>query len=202
MELRTVSILALVIAALMTPSIVQGENVKMKTVTVPKYTVIPVILDNSVSSATNRVGDTFKVHCYGTYCGGFPANTTFIGKLTIVRPRQPKAPGMLKAEITSAVLPDGRRVVVSAVPCNEQGIPKEGRTGKSAESGRRRTGTVAGGAIGAIAGGWAGAAIGAGAGYLIGEAVEGKYTDVTVPVGTKGYITLIAPVTFQIKSPT
>jgi hypothetical protein len=170
-----------------------------KTITVPKYTVIPVILDNTVSSATNRVGDRVEAHCYGSNCGGFPANTTFVGKLTVVQPKQAKAPGKLKAEITSAILPNGTRVAVSAVPSTEQGVPKEGATGKSAKTQHRRTGTVAGGAIGAIAGGWGGAAIGAGAGYLTGKAVEGKYTDVTVNAGTKGYITLTAPAQFKVK---
>ncbi|MCE5198072.1 MAG: hypothetical protein ABFD54_13210 [Armatimonadota bacterium] len=190
-----VFILAIATLVMITAAQVQGA----RTVTVPKYTVIPVVLDNTVSSATNKVGDRFEGHCYGTNCGGFPANTTFVGKLTVVQPKQPKAPGKLKAEITSAILPDGTQIAVSALPSNEQGIAKEGTTGKSAKPQNRRTGTVAGGAIGAIAGGWAGAAIGTGAGYLVGKAVEGEYTDVTIPAGTKGYITLTAPAKYQVK---
>lgn len=198
MRSRASLVLIVAIAALTTIAVTQAQGAQAKTVTVPKYTVIPVILDNTVSSATNKAGDSFEVHCYGTNCGGFPAKTTFVGKLTDVQPKQAKAPGRLKAQITAAILPDGTRVAVSAVPSNEQGIPREGATGKSAESGRRRTGTVAGGAIGAIAGGWAGAAIGTGLGYLTGKAVEGEYTDATVPAGTKGYITLTAPAKFQV----
>lgn len=191
--------LAIAVVAFAVCWAVLAQAAGSKTVTVPKYTVIPVILDNTVSSATNKVGDTFQGHCYGTNCGGFPANTTFVGKLTVVQPKQAKAPGKLKAEITSAILPDGTRVVVSAVPSTEQGVPKEGVTGKTAKPQHRKTGTVAGGVIGGLAGGWGGAAIGAGAGYLTGKAVEGKYTDVTVPVGTKGYITLMASAKFTVK---
>lgn len=193
------SLFLILVAILLTSSAASGATSAMRTVTVPKYTVIPVVLDNTVSSATNRVGDPIQAHCYGPNCGGFPANTTFVGRLTVVQPKQVKAPGRLKAEITSAILPDGRKVAVSAVPSSAQGVPREGTTGKSAKSQRRRTGTVAGGAIGALAGGWGGAIIGTGAGYLTGKAVEGKYTDATVPAGTKGYITLMAPAKFKMK---
>jgi len=197
MRSRANLILILMIAALAISSALQAQAAT-RTIVVPQNTVIPVVLDTPVSSATSRVGDIVQAHCYGSYCGGFPANTRFIGRLTMVQPKQPKAPGRIRAELTSAVLPNGTQVPISALPSTRQGVPKEG-TGKSAQPKNRRTGTVAGGAIGAIAGGWKGAAIGAGAGYLTGKAVEGKYTDVSIPAGTTGYITMMAPAKFQAK---
>jgi hypothetical protein len=193
-------ILVIVLAAFSVSAAMQAQGASTKTVTVPRYTVIPVVLDNTVSSATSKVGDVIQGHCYGAHCGGFPVNTTFVGKLTAVQPKQAKAPGKLRAEITSAILPDGTHVAVSAVPSTEQGVPKEEATGKSAKSQHRRTGTVAGTTIGALAGGWGGAVIGAGTGYLVGKEAAGKYTDVTIPAGTKGYISLTAPAKFQLKS--
>jgi hypothetical protein len=192
-------ILLLVITVIAIGAVLYAQSTAAKTVTVQKYTVIPVILDNTISSATNKVGDVFQVHCYTSDCGGFPAKTAFVGKLTVAQPKQANAPGVLKAHIFSAILPDGTQVPVKAVASSDQGVPKEGVTGQSPETKKRRTGTVAGGTIGAIAGGWGGAAVGAGAGYLTGKAVEGKYTDATVPAGTKGYIALTAPAKYKVK---
>ena len=191
--------LILIIAILIMAAVAQAQDVNVRTVTVPEYTIIPVVMDNTISSATSRVGDRITAHCYGPNCGGFPVNTVFVGKLTVAQRQEPKAPGRLKLEINSAILPDGTQVALSAMPSTDQGMPRDEIVGKSVKSGSGSTGAAIGGTIGGWAGDWEGAAIGIGAGYLAGKAVEGEYTDVSIPAGSQGYIALRAPVTFQVR---
>lgn len=190
--------LFLLVALLLTSGALGAQAAtQTNTVAVPKYTVIPVVLDDTLSSGKNKVGDKFEVHCTGTNCGGFPANTTFVGTVLEAYPKQSKAPGKLKVKFTQAVLPDNTKVSIQAVPSTAEGVKGEGATGKSAKTTRAKRGTAAGALVGGLAGGWGGAAIGAGAGYLAGKATEGKYEDITVPAGTKGYIVLTQPATFK-----
>lgn len=178
---------------------VQAQDADVRTVTVPEYTVIPVIMDNTLSSATSKVGDRYTAHCQGSDCGGFPANTVFVGKLIVAQRKEGTSPGRLKMQINSAILPDGTQIAIQAIPSTDQGMPRDEIVGKSVKRESGRTGAAIGGTIGGWAGDWKGAAIGIGGGYLVGKAVEGKYTDVTIPAGSQGYIALKAPVTFQVK---
>lgn len=162
-------------------------------VMIPTYTVVPLILDNPVSSRYNRVGDRFVSHCAGMYCGGFPSGTTFVGVITEARPKHGKTPGHLNARWTEAVLPGGRRVAISGALSNPQGVPQSGATGKTAKRSRPGTGAAIGGGLGAIFGGFEGLLIGGAAGYGLGSAAKGRTTDVSINPGARYNIVLLAP---------
>ena len=74
--------------------------------TIPKCTVVPVYLENGLNSAVSQPGDTFSARCCETDCGGFPANTRFVGQVKCVTPRTAKVPGQIIAAFTQAILPD------------------------------------------------------------------------------------------------
>jgi len=163
---------------------------------IPKYTVIPVVLDDTVSSKTNHVGDRFEGHCTGPDCGGFPVNTTFQGVITVAEPSQSGQPGVLAGRIVAAVLPDGTKINIEAAPCEKDGTKKEPIVGTTAKKGRGKKGAVVGGALGGIFGGdIEGAAIGAVAGVAAGNATKGKTKNVERKAGFKAYIVLTAPAT-------
>jgi len=161
-------------------------------VIVEKYTVIPVVLDDSLSSKTNRVGDTFNAHCMGANCAGFPSPTTFVGRITDVMAKQGDQPGHIHVAFTAAVLPDGTKVPIDAVLSSAEGVASGDMQGKQAKKGARTKGAAIGAGLGALIGGnkWKGALWGGAAGWALGDIDKGKTKDIDVPAGTKFYIAL------------
>lgn len=189
MRVRTLFLTMLFLVALVVP-------VAAQQIVIPRYTVIPVTLDNSLSSTTAQVGQTFSSHCASSNCGGFPANTTFIGRITSVVRASGRNPGQIGVTFTSAVLPDGTRVPIigSLSSLNPNAITNE--SGRFvARSERRGTdnrfigyGAGLGAVIGAVAGNTlTGALIGAAAGWLTGATVgrERQGYDVNIPAGSE-----------------
>lgn len=162
--------------------------------TIPKYTVIPVILDDTISTRKNRTGDTFEVHSYGSNCGGFPSGTTFVGVLTVT-PAQGEHPGTGSAKFTSAILPDQCKVQIEAVPSTAEGVKNECKTGGKSKGKAQKKGALLGAGVGAITNGFKGAVVGGAVGAAAGSATKGKGKDIEIKAGTKGYIVLTKPAT-------
>ncbi|MDO8587741.1 MAG: hypothetical protein Q7T82_11950 [Armatimonadota bacterium] len=82
------------------------------TILVPENTVIPVTLDKTLSSATNRVGDTFVAHHVGINGAGFPDGTKFTGRVQSVTRASGTTAGQIGVGFVSAKLPNGRYVPI------------------------------------------------------------------------------------------
>src|SRR3990170_2588341 len=99
-----------IVAALLMALAVSASAV---TIVVPENTVIPVTLDKTLSSATNRVGDTFVAHHEGVNGAGFPEHTRFTGRVESVTRASGKTAGQIGVAFVSARLPDGTRVPIA-----------------------------------------------------------------------------------------
>lgn len=88
-----------------------GEQVK-GSITIPAGAVIPVTLDQDLSSATARVGDSFSTTVKSDRAGDseFPAGTRLRGRVSEVRAKADNTPGILGLEFRQAVLPDNTTV--------------------------------------------------------------------------------------------
>jgi hypothetical protein len=165
---------------------------------VPRNTVIPVVLDTTLSSASNKVGDTFYAHHEGISGAGFPEQTRFVGKIDSVTKASVKTPGQLGVRFVRAELPEGPSVALSGQlsSLDQASVKTDPNTGRLVSTGKgvNKTKFIAYGAgIGLIIGellsdkAALGAIIGAAAGYLYGqkraEAAVGE--NVSVPAGTK-----------------
>jgi len=191
MKVIALSVLMVVLVVGVAPAFAAAT--KPAPVTVPKYTVIPVVLDDTISTKKNKTGDKFEVHCTAA-CSGFPSGTTFVGVLTIT-PAKESVPGQGSAKFTHAILPDERKIEIVAQPSTAEGVKKEGQTGAVSKGQARRKGALLGAGIGALAGDTEGALIGAAVGATAGGATKGQGKDVEVKAGSKGYIVLLKPVT-------
>jgi len=165
-----------------------AEEAQPESVTVPEGTVMEVELVDSVSSATSRVGDTFRVRLsHAVRAEGreaIPAGSEIVGEVTEAVPlRKVGGQAKLSLRFTDLVLPGGTTVPIDATFV---------RQGKS-ETGRDAAtigGSAAGGAIlGRILskgnrgkGSVIGAIIGAAAGTIIASRTPGE--EVSLPSGT------------------
>lgn len=206
MRVTSVILAVSLLATLVAPAISQ---VTTQTTVVPKNTVVPVVLDTNLNSATAQVGDTFYTHCSQANCGGFPSGTTFVGRVAQVVRASGSSPGQIEVNFVQANLPDGRSVAISGMltALNDQTVktdPNTGRLTGTTQAGKSGTrfiayGAAAGLVIGALTKGnlLVGVLLGAAAGYLYGrtqdKAAVGK--EVNVPVGTEFGILLKQDVT-------
>lgn len=168
-------------------------NTHTASTTIPKNTVVSVVLDKTVSSKTNKTGDRIHIHCVGPNCGGFPSGTSFVGILNVTAAKE-HHPGTLSAKFTEAILPDGRKIQVDAEPSSAEGVKKGAKSGKENKTKGKVTGGLVGRGIGSIIGPGAALAGGA-AGVAVGGSAKGEGRNVEVKAGTKGHIVLLKPVT-------
>jgi hypothetical protein len=175
----------------------QGE------VVIPAETVIRLELDQRLSSATARVGDTFAAVLSRQDTSGFPDGTRFQGEVTEVqRFEKNERPGMLDVRFRRAFLPDGQRVNLdgrlASLADEDVRRTDDGRIEARPTGGRRRTDWrwagygAAGGAVlsallrgnilrGALLGGVGGAIY-----SVLGSRREREtYRDVDLPRGTE-----------------
>lgn len=169
--------------------------VSAATITVPKYTVIPVVLDDTISSASSRAGNTFTCHVKDNKTYGFPSGTFFTGYVKEAYPKHGSTPGKMIISFTKATLPSGKTVRIQAVPSSKSGIKSGEYSGKRSNSDSVKKGAIIGGGLGLIfgknlKGTLIGGALGAGAGYLL----KNKTGDVELKEGSSFYITLTKPV--------
>lgn len=89
----------------------RGEDVRAS-VTIPANAVIPVTLDETLSSATAREGDRFTATVKSEKDGDaeFPRGTKLEGRITEVQPKHEDGPGVLGLEFQRALLPNGQSV--------------------------------------------------------------------------------------------
>jgi type IV secretion system protein VirB10 len=154
-----------------------------QTITVAEGTRIGVILENGISTATAKVGDSvyFRTSFPVTVNNKvvLPVGSYLRGELTETkRPGRIKGKGEIRLKLNTLILPNGYTVDLNAAPhstdANNTKTDPEGKMtgpgGKGKDATTVATTPVAGAGIGAIAGGAKGAGIGAGAGGLVGLA--------------------------------
>lgn len=181
-----------------------------QTVNIPRYTVIPVVMQDSIGSATATVGDRFYAACSGAQCAGFPSGTRFMGVVTSVTRKSGRTPGQIDVNFTQAILPNGQRVDINGTltSLNSNVVRVDPQTGLlvgtagSRDQRNKFIGYGAGGGliIGALTGNTlTGGLIGAAAGWLLGATVgrERDAKEAVVPAGTQFGIMLQNPVTFS-----
>jgi hypothetical protein len=187
--------------ATQTVSITTGQDavVPPEAMVIPQGTVIPVRLDQKLSSATNRQGDSFTVTVRSAYDGDaeFPRGTRIQGVLSNLQLAGDGQPGMLELSFREAILPDGQRVGAegSLVSLDEKVVMQtpDGRLVVRNEHSNDRLKFIGIGAVGGLILGkltkhtLEGTLLGAAAGYLYSEYDKQKVqpTDVTVAEGTE-----------------
>jgi hypothetical protein len=153
-------------------------------VIVPTGTRIGVVLENGISTATAKPGDSvyFRTSFPITINNKVvvPVGTYLRGEITDAkRPGHIKGKGELRLRLNTMILPNGYTVDMNAEPHSTDSgsqttTDSEGKItgpgGKGADAAKVATATIAGAGIGAIAGGGKGAGVGAGAGGLVGLA--------------------------------
>ena len=164
-------------------------------------TVIPVRLNNELSSKYSRRGDKFTATLRSEteqegY--GFPVGTKIEGVVRAARPRQDKDPGMLELDFRKVRLPDGRSYVIQGalIGLDNKSVSK-GRDGRLIAKSQHRTDRLTyvgyGAGVGLIVGlltkkPLEDAAVGAGLGYLYGALQKGDKNDardVVLRIGTE-----------------
>ena len=153
-------------------------------VIVPTGTRIGVVLENGISTATAKPGDSvyFRTSFPITINNKVvvPVGSYLRGEVSDAkRPGRVKGKGELRLRLNTLIFPNGYTVDMNAEPHSTDSgsqttTDSEGKItgpgGKGADAAKVATATVAGAGIGAIAGGGKGAGIGAGSGGLVGLA--------------------------------
>ncbi len=149
----------------------------VRTINVPAGVVVPVTLDQEISSATARVGDVFTSTVKSDRLGDseFPGGSKIEGVVTEVVKKVGNEPGVLDLQFRSITLPDNTRL-----PIRGQLIAMDG-DGVTNTNGRIVAPAAKGGSnklkvIG----------IGAGAGYLIGKVLLKKDGILSAVLGAAG----------------
>src|SRR5215204_5219175 len=158
----------------------QTKKKKVKYYTVPAGQTLRVRIEDSISSKTAQVGNTFRTTTIDpVYSSGgielIPAGSTVTGHVTAVQKAAKNGKtGSIDVNFTSVVLPNKRRAAISGflTSLDEDGTKSDNEGTVSATKTKRRNlkfigGGAGGGAIiGGIAGGGVGAAVGAGVGAV------------------------------------
>jgi hypothetical protein len=153
-------------------------------VIVPTGTRIGVTLENGISTATAKPGDSvyFRTSFPITINNKVvvPVGSYLRGEISdSKRPGRIKGKGELRLRLNTLIFPNGYTVDMNAEPHSTDSgsqtkTDSEGKItgpgGKGADAEKIATATIAGAGIGAIAGGGKGAGIGAGTGGLVGLA--------------------------------
>ena len=171
-----------------------------KPLVVPADTVIAVVLDQTISSKTNKSGDKFTATVES------PVEVE--GKVAI--PKGARAEGVVKDAKAAGRFKGGAALALELTSVTVNGKDHEIQTSAAAMSSKgkgKRTATMVGGgaaggaAIGAVAGGGKGAAIGALIGAAAGTGGAGftGNRDITLTAETPLDFKLIQPVSFKQK---
>ncbi len=168
-----------------------------QTVTLQAGTKLNVRLGETVSTATNYEGDTFKA----TLAEPILINDLVIadkgsrvlGRVTTAeRAGRVKGLSELQLTLTEVSTTDGQRIKIQTSP-----VSKQGSSSKGSDTAKVAGGAALGAIIGAVAGGGKGAAIGAGTGGAAGTGVvlatRGK--EASFPVESQLAFQLTSPVT-------
>ena len=156
----------------------QNQVAAYRQISIPSGVVIPVTLDQELSSATSRVGSTFTASIKSVRLGDseFPAGTKIQGMVTEAQPSQNNEAGVLDFDWTAAILPDGTRVPLRGqlTSLDTDNVSNQG--GRLIASGAKKDDRLK--VIG----------IGAGAGYVLGRVLKSNSTVSTVLGAAGGYL--------------
>jgi len=149
----------------------------VRTISVPSGAVVPVTMDQTLSSATARVGQTFTASVVSENVGDseFPPGTKIQGVVTQASQRTDTNPGVLELDFRNVMLPNGTRYPITASLTsldNDSVTSTRGRVtakGTTSDSGDRTKAVIIGGA----------------AGYLIGRLIK-QNSIVTAVLGAAG----------------
>ena len=123
-------------------------------------------------------------------------NTTFQAVITVAQAAGDGQGGILGAKIVAAVLPNGKKINIDAIPSTKDGVKITEVKGSQAKKGRGKKGAIGGAILGGVIGGdLEGAVIGGASGAAVGNLTKGKTKDVERKAGHKGYIMMLQPVT-------
>lgn len=182
-----------------------------QTMVIPQGTVIPVSLDKTLSSATDRQGGPVTVTVRSAYDGDaeLPRGTKIGGVVSAVQRAGDGQPGMLDLSFREVLLPNGQRVSAegSLISLDEKMVMQtsDGRlAARDKKSNDRLKFIGIGAGVGLILGKWQkhtleGTLLGAAAGYLYSEYDRKKAqpTDVTVAEGTEFGVRLDRQLTYR-----
>jgi hypothetical protein len=151
----------------------------LRTISVPAGAVVPVLLDQDLSSATAQRGDTFTATVRSRVPGDseFPAGTKIEGVVTEAVKKSGDQPGALAVDFRTAILPSGARVPLTGALIamdNDSVNQSQGRIIAKEDSGGNNTGRNV--------------LIGAGAGFLLGKVIDKNSTLTAALGGVAGYL--------------
>lgn len=168
-----------------------------RAISVPQGAVVPVTMDQALSSATARVGQTLSASVISRRLGDseFPAGTKIEGRVIEARPSANNQPGVLDFDWTSALLPDGTRVPLRGELTSLDSSNVQMTGGRIVAPGARKddnrlkvigVGAGAGFVLGRVLGTNATATtiLGAAGGYLLGRARERRAQEASVAANT------------------
>ncbi|MBN9501037.1 MAG: hypothetical protein BGO01_07400 [Armatimonadetes bacterium 55-13] len=182
-------------------------------VMVDKTTVLPVALDQELSSNQSQKGDRFTATLQGqndTYAG-IPEGTKIQGKVVDVKAKSGDQPGMIELKFNKMILPDGRTANIkgSLIGLDDKSVEKNDEgiyTAKSTKKDQRVVFAGYGAGAGLLVGlltkkPLEGALLGGVLGYLLGEVdrAQKKPADVHLKRGTEFGVRLDEPVTIGIE---
>lgn len=167
-------------------------------ISVPEGAVVPIRIDQQISSATARVGDQVSATIDSQRMGDseFPAGTRILGTVIEARPRQGDNPGTLDFDFRTAQLPTGERIPLRGqlISLDDKGVQTQnGRLiAKKGSSGNDRAkiigiGAVAGFAIGRLVkkDGILPSVLGALGGYLYSQKNKDQAREAVLPQNTR-----------------
>jgi hypothetical protein len=133
-----------------------AASASAETVRLDRNQVIPVVLQDELSSEESRRGDRFFAVVENGY--DLPRGTRFSGRVIDAQRRRGDRPAYLEAEFNELVLPDGKRTRIRAIPIslNDQNVrrDRDGRIRTTDTVVRKEkvvgTGALAGLVIGAL----------------------------------------------------
>lgn len=149
-------------------------------ITIEDGTVIPVTLDEAISSNTAKQGDTFTatVRSNDDYMG-LPIGTKIEGRVVTAKAKEGRNPGLLELDFRRVMLPDGRNVAFdgSLISLEDKNVNRDSNgvyTAKSGSKDQRMVYAGYGAGAGLIVGlltkkPLEGALLGGVLGYLFGE---------------------------------
>ena len=148
-------------------------------ISIPAETVVPVTLDQAISSEDAYVGQNFTATVVSERPGDseFPQGTKLQGSVTAVQRQKGSEPGVLELGFSSATLPDNSRVNLSGALIsldNDAVKTVDGRVVASGQRDNNDTLKVVG--------------IGAGAGYVIGRLLKKNGTVAALLGAAGGYL--------------
>lgn len=149
-----------------------------RTISVPAGAVVPVTLDQQLTSGTTRVGQTFTTSVVSQRIGDseFPVGSRLEGVVLESRAKNGDNPGVLDLDFRTVVLPDGTRVPLRGelISLDDKSVTTSQGRIMAKQGGSKSTGDKL-----KIVG------IGAGAGFLLGK-VLGTNTTLTTILGAVG----------------